>query len=129
MATERKYILLVDDEKNFCDLVKLNLEMSGKFKVITAYDGEEGLKKAKSENPDVILLDIRMPKIDGFEMLKILKKDSQTMPIPVIMLSAVDDDTSKIKSSGMMSEYYITKPVKTDELIAKIEWVLQLRGS
>ncbi|MFH1995646.1 MAG: response regulator [Candidatus Omnitrophota bacterium] len=125
---ERIKILLIDDEKAFCDLVKMNLELSGKFTVVMAHNGEEGVEAAKREKPDAILLDIRMPVMDGFETLESLKKIRETMPIPVIMLSAIDDDASKIRSSEMSGEYYISKPISSDELAGKIEWVLSLRG-
>jgi len=125
---EKRYVLLIDDEQAFRDLVRMNLEISGKFKVTAAQNGKEGIKLAKSQKPDVILLDIRMPKMDGFEVLKVLKEDRDTMAIPVIMLSAIDDDASKIESSRMLSEYYVTKPITAEVLISKIEWVLNLRG-
>lgn len=125
---ESKRVLLIDDEKDFCTVVKMNLELSGKFTVLTASNGKEGIQLAKSAKPDVILLDIVMPKMDGFEVLKQLKKLPDTIPIPVIMLTAVDTDESRIKAAGIYSEYYITKPVTTNDLMTKIDSVLSLRG-
>ncbi|OGW76180.1 MAG: hypothetical protein A2Z72_00710 [Omnitrophica bacterium RBG_13_46_9] len=125
---DEKWILIIDDEENFCEMIKMNLEASGKYKALTAYSGEEGIAMAKSTKPDIILLDISMPKMDGFEVLKALKAHAVTSSIPVIMLSALDDDSSKMRASEMYSEHYFTKPATTEELIAKIERVLELRG-
>lgn len=125
---DKKKVLIIDDEMQFCELVRMNFEMSGKFLVFKAFDGKDGIKKANGVNPDIILLDIMMPKMDGFEVLQVLKQDPKTMEIPIIMLSARSEDAAKIKASEMYSTYYITKPVSADELIAKIEWALGLPG-
>ena len=119
-------ILMIDDEKMFCDLVRMNLDLSGKFEIYTANDGKEGVKAAKKLLPDLILLDIIMPKQDGFETLAILKEDPKTMSIPIIMLSALNDEKSAEKASSMYSQYYVTKPISTAKLIEKIEQVLGL---
>ncbi len=123
-----KNVLLIDDERFFCELAKMNLEASGRFAVSVAFNGKDGIKMARKIRPDVILLDIIMPKMDGYEVLKALKQDPKTMAVPVIMLSAKSEDSSKVKASEMYSEYYITKPIEADELIGKIEWVLSLAG-
>ena len=125
---ERKGILIIDDERSFTELVRMNLEMSGKFQVAVANDGRDGIAMAKDLKPDVILLDVMMPKMDGFEVLNALKKNPKTLSIPVIMLSAKSDDASKIAASSLYSQYYVTKPIDADELVAKIEWVLNLSG-
>lgn len=122
-------VLLIDDEENFCKLAKMNLEQTGKYKVFISFNGKDGIKKTKEIKPDVVLLDIMMPKMDGFEVLKTIKEDKETMRTPVIMLSAIDDDKSKIKASEMYSHHYITKPVNPDELMSKIDWVLNLAKS
>jgi len=119
-------ILMIDDEKMFCELVKMNLELSGKFEVYIANDGKEGVRVARGLLPKLILLDVIMPKQDGFETLAILKGDSRTMSIPVIMLSALTDEKSAEKASSLYSQYYIAKPISTVKLIEKIEQVLGL---
>jgi DNA-binding response OmpR family regulator len=96
--------------------------------VATAYNGKEGLKKAKLEKPDVILLDIMMPKMDGFAVLKALKKEMKTMYIPVIMLTAVGDEPSKLKAAAMYDEKYLTKPIENEALEASIKECLEIRG-
>jgi DNA-binding response OmpR family regulator len=120
----RKKILLIDDEKNFCFFAKKNLEATGEFVVLCANDPLEGIRFAKRESPDLILLDINMPRKDGFEVLEAIKKNEKTLSIPVIMLTAVEGDDAKIKSSGLYSEDYIVKPISYEKLREKIDTVL-----
>ena len=120
----KKKILLIDDEKNFCFFVKKNLEATGEFVVLCANDPLEGIRFAKRESPDLILLDINMPRKDGFEVLEAIKKNEKTLSIPVIMLTAVEGDDAKIKSSGLYSEDYIVKPISYEKLREKIDTVL-----
>lgn len=115
-----KKILIIDDEASFCRLVKMNLEISGKFSVFICQEGKEGLRMARQILPDVILLDIMMPKTDGFQVLSALKGDAKTAEIPVIMISASSDDTIRVRV-GQTGCQYIPKPVNTKDLISKIE--------
>lgn len=126
-STEKR-ILLIDDEKEFCSLVKKNLEIMGDFVVFIASDGKEGIKLAKKEIPDLILLDIHMPGMDGFEVLEKLKKDSETMDIPVAMLTVIKDQASKERASQLYVEAYIAKSIEPIDLKAKINKILSLRG-
>lgn len=121
---EKKKILLIDDEKNFCFFVKKNLEATGEFVVLCANDPLEGIRFAKREHLDLILLDIRMPRKDGFEVLEAIKENSKTLSIPVVMLTAVEGDDAKIKCSGFYSEDYIVKPISYEKLREKIDTVL-----
>jgi DNA-binding response OmpR family regulator len=121
---EKKKILLIDDEKDFCFFVKKNLEHTGEFVVSYATSPDKGIKLARRESPDLILLDIRMPGKDGFEVLEAIKENSKTFSIPVIMLTAVEGDDAKIKSSGLYSEDYIVKPISYEKLREKIDTVL-----
>jgi len=121
-------IMMIDDELDFCKLVKVNLELSGRFEVSIAGNGKEGLEKSKLEIPEVILLDIMMPNMDGFAVLKALKKNSKTMYIPVIMLTAVGDELSKLKAAALYDEKYLTKPVENEALEAAIKECLDIRG-
>ena len=120
-------ILIIDDEADFCFFIKANLEARAPHRVKTALTGEEGLELAASFKPHLILLDIIMPGMDGIEVLSALKKDPKTMPIPVLMLSAKHDDDTKIQSAGLYCEGYVTKPVSIDELLARIDKILELR--
>jgi len=126
---DKKRILLIDDEENFCLLVKKNLELLGSFEVYTATNGKEGIRVAQTIKPDLILLDISMPKMDGFEILKILKENDATMAIPAIMLTAKKDDATKDKASQLFDEDFITKPIEAYELKTKIENVLKRRSN
>lgn len=117
----RKVILIIDDDKDFSLLVKMNLEELGNFRVVPATSSKEGIEIAGRIKPDLILLDIIMPEIDGFEVLKILKKDVKTKDIPVVMLTVKDDEASKLKASQLYGEDYITKPIGADNLKTVIE--------
>lgn len=124
----RKRILLIDDEVDFGKLVKMNLELISNFRVDVATNGKQGISLAKKLKPDLILLDILMPGIDGLEVLKRLKEDKNTMAIPVVMLTAKGDEGSRIEAMRLYDEEYITKPIEAPELKTKIENVFKRRG-
>lgn len=126
---ERKKILIIDDEENYASLLKMRLEVIGAFDVYAANDGKEGLKMAKRLKPHLILLDIRMPGMDGHQVLERLKQEKVTMAIPVVMLTSMSDDASKIKASGLYSEDYLVKPLEANALKAKIESVFERMGT
>lgn len=125
---EKKKVLIIDDEENFCKLVKMNLELSPDFSVEMAVEGKKGIEIAKKFQPDVIILDIMMPKMSGFEVLERLKKDAKTIAVPVIMLSAKEDMEFQVKAAKMYDEMYLTKPIDAPTLKEKIEEVLRRRG-
>ena len=112
-------ILVVDDEKRILNFLNSKLKASG-YEVLIANDGVEALEQAQAQEPDLILLDILMPKMDGFETLKRLRSFSST---PVIILSAKGADIDKIKGLGLGADDYLPKPFNPDELIARIEAV------
>jgi two-component system KDP operon response regulator KdpE len=112
-------ILVVDDEKRILNFLRTKLKASG-YEVLTAASGMEALEQVQAQEPDLILLDILMPKMDGFETLKSLRSFSAT---PVIVLSAKGSDIDKIKGLGLGADDYIPKPFNPDELIARIEAV------
>ena len=117
-------ILIIDDEKDFCYFTKANLELFGDYEVIVATSGEKGLRACSKEKPDLILLDIMMPRMDGFELLDRLKRDMKTIHIPVIMLTAKNEEESKIQAAGLYSDDYLVKPVEINVLKSKIDKVL-----
>jgi DNA-binding response OmpR family regulator len=123
----RKRILIVDDEESFCKMVKRNLELKGDFVVEMATNGKRGIDLAKKLKPDLIVLDIMMPKMSGFEVLEKLKKDVDTITIPVIMLTAREDQESQIKAAQLYDDLYLIKPIDAPTLKAKIEEVLKRR--
>jgi two-component system response regulator VicR len=110
-------ILIVDDEKNIVDIVKYNLSKEG-YEVIEAYDGEAGYKLAVSESPDLILLDIMMPKMDGYEVCRQIRKTSQ---VPIIMLTARAEELDKVFGFELGADDYVTKPFSVRELMARVK--------
>ena len=120
-----KKILIIDDEIDFSKLVKMNLELGGAFKVEMAVKGSEGIKLAARLKPHLILLDVLMPDMGGFQVLEKLKGNSNTAPVPVIMLSAKGDDTTRREALSKEVELFITKPIDSNELKDKIIKVLK----
>lgn len=120
----KKKILIVDDEAELVDLVKIRLEAAG-YDVIKAYDGQEGLEKAKSEKPDLVLLDIMMPKMDGYKVCGLLKMDARFKKIPVILFSAKaqKEDAQLAKEVG--ADQYVTKPFEAAVLLSKIRELIK----
>ena len=123
----RKKILIIDDDKKFISLVKVTTQLISNYTFITASSGKKGIRAALKETPDLILLDVMMPGMDGFEVLKRLKKSEETQYIPVIMLTAKNEDESKVKAAGLYCEDYIVKPVEIKVLKAKIHKVLSMK--
>jgi two-component system alkaline phosphatase synthesis response regulator PhoP len=121
---DKKRILVVDDERHIVRLVQVNLERAG-YEVLTAYDGIEALDKVKSDMPDMVVLDVMMPRMDGFEVLKNLQSDPRFQNIPVIMLTAKAQDADIFKgwASGVSS--YLTKPFNPRELLVFVERIFQ----
>lgn len=112
-----KKILIVDDEKPIVDILKFNLEKEG-FVTTVAYDGEEAIKLANSVNPDLVLLDLMLPKIDGFNVCKELRK---TLVCPIIMLTAKEEVVDKIIGLELGADDYMTKPFSIREVIARVK--------
>lgn len=123
-----KKILTIDDEEDFASFMKMNLELRGDYEVDTAFNGEDGLRLAEKNGPDIVLLDISMPQMDGFEVLKRLRKNVKTKAIPVIMVTARSDDAAMMKALKLHDAGYIIKPVKIEELEEKIETALSGAG-
>lgn len=123
-----KKILIIDDEEGFRFFVKTNLELRGDYEVIAASGGEEGIRLVEEHKPDLVLLDILMPGIDGLETLKRLKENKNTKSIPVLMLTAISDDEIRIKALYLRNDGYIIKPFEISELEDKIERLLYRDG-
>lgn len=117
-------IAIIEDEQAISDIIKYNLEKEG-FAVHTAYDGEEGIELIEKENPDLIMLDIMMPKMDGFE---VCKKVRQTKNTPIIMLTARAEEIDKVLGLELGADDYITKPFGMRELIARVKANLRRAG-
>src|SRR5699024_3362498 len=112
-----KKILVVDDEKPISDIIKFNLKKEG-YDVYTAYDGEEALQKVEEVNPDLILLDLMLPKIDGLEVAREVRK---THNMPIIMVTAKDAEIDKVLGLEMGADDYVTKPFSNRELVARVK--------
>lgn len=110
-------ILIVEDEKNISEIIKFNLEKEG-YDTACAYDGIEGLELFKSENPDLILLDIMMPRMDGLSVCKEIRKSSD---VPIIMLTAKAEEIDKVLGLEALADDYVTKPFGNRELLARIK--------
>lgn len=115
-----KKILAVDDEKHIVRLVQVNLERAG-YQVATAFDGVDALKKVQEYQPDLIVLDVMMPQMDGFEVLKHLKANPETRDIPVIMLTAKAQDADVFRGWQSGVDCYLTKPFNPLELLSFVK--------
>lgn len=120
----KQTILVVDDERDLLDLIEYNLKKEG-FKVLKAENGEEGISKAKEHKPDLILLDIMMPKMDGLEAVEIMRKDEDLKKTPIIFLTARSDEKTEIDGLNKGGDDYITKPISTTKLVSRIKAVLR----
>jgi two-component system alkaline phosphatase synthesis response regulator PhoP/two-component system response regulator VicR len=121
-----KKIMAVDDERHIVRLIQVNLERSG-YQVVTAFDGPEALKKVESDRPDLIVLDVMMPKMDGFEVLKRLQASPETREIPVIMLTAKAQDADVFRGWASGVSAYLTKPFNPLELLTFVKRILSGR--
>ncbi|MBN2618014.1 MAG: response regulator [Spirochaetales bacterium] len=122
MAHEK--ILIIEDEKDILELIAFNLECSG-YHVLKASNGEDGLVIAQAEIPDLVLLDVMMPGIDGFDVCRTLKQDPKTRKVPIIMLTARGEDTDIVSGLELGAEDYVTKPFSPKILVARIRTVLR----
>lgn len=120
-----KKILVVDDEKPISDIVKFNLTKEG-YEVFTAYDGEEAVAMVKEVEPDLILLDLMLPKIDGLEVCRQVRKDYD---IPIIMVTAKDSEIDKVLGLELGADDYVTKPFSNRELVARVKANLRRHGA
>ncbi|QZY57156.1 response regulator [Crassaminicella profunda] len=120
----RKKVLVVDDEQHIIELIQFNLESNG-YDVITSENGEDAIAVAEEEMPDVIILDLMLPGIDGFEACKKIRNNEKTRKIPIIMLTAKGEEMDKVLGLELGADDYLTKPFSVRELIARIKAVLR----
>ena len=114
---QKKRVLIVEDEKNIVDIIRFNLSREG-YDVLEAYDGEAGLALARSEKPDLILLDVMLPKMIGFDVCRALREEGDN--VPVIILTAREEEEDKVLGLEIGADDYITKPFSMRELIARV---------
>jgi len=122
--TERKKILVVDDEEDIVKTLSFRLEASG-YEVIAAYDGREALEKAKKEKPDLIILDLMLPRMDGYKVCGLLKADARYNKIPIIMFTAKAQEEDMELGKEVGTDAYIVKPFKSEVLLEKIRELLK----
>ena len=123
-ATRQK-ILVVDDEPDIVEIVQTNLEGSG-FQVVSARNGAEALQKLKAENPDLMILDVLMPELDGWDVLRSIESDSQTAGLPVIMLTSKTEDADILRGLVEGAVEYFTKPFYPENLVASAKILLDV---
>jgi DNA-binding response OmpR family regulator len=120
---DRKRILLVDDEKDLSDTVSFRLRHAG-YDVVCAFDGLEAIERARKEKPDLIILDLMLPKLDGYKVCRMLKFDEQYKSIPIILFSAKAQESDRLLGKEVGADAYITKPFEPATLLGKIKELL-----
>jgi two-component system alkaline phosphatase synthesis response regulator PhoP len=123
----RRKILIIEDDRDIVEMVEYNLREEG-YATVSALNGEDGVNLARSEQPDLIILDIMLPIVDGFEVCRTLKNNDTTSRIPIIILSAKSQETDKVVGLELGADDYITKPFSPRELIARIRAIMR-RGT
>jgi DNA-binding response OmpR family regulator len=119
-------ILVVDDEPDALELIQYNLKTAG-FDVVTAADGEEALKKARTSNPALIILDVMLPEVDGLEVCKALRQDRTTAAVPIVMLTAKAAEIDRVLGLELGADDYVTKPFSPRELVLRVKALLRRR--
>ena len=124
LMTTKSKILVVDDEPDAVELIEFNLKANG-YEVATAADGEEALQKARAILPNLIILDLMLPEVDGMEVCKILRRDQRTQSIPIIMLTAKAAEIDRVLGLELGADDYVTKPFSPRELVLRVKRLLR----
>ena len=127
MPESKPRILIVDDEADLVSVLRMGLEIAG-FEVVEAGDGEEGLRRARQERPDLIVLDLMLPKLDGYKVCRALKFDERYKAIPIMILSARSADSDRRLALDMGADQFVSKPYDMNDLISKIRQRLAGKG-
>jgi two-component system, OmpR family, alkaline phosphatase synthesis response regulator PhoP len=120
----KEKILIVDDEKDIVKMIDYNLKKEG-YRTVLCYDGQDALDAVRKEHPDLVVLDLMLPEVDGFDVCKALKKEPSTAKIPIIMLTAKAQESDKVVGLELGADDYMTKPFSPRELVARIKAVLR----
>ena len=123
----RKRILIIEDEEQMVEMLKMRLEANN-YEVLSTDDGKKGLEMAQKQNPDLIILDLMIPKMDGFKVCGLLKKDSRYSRIPIILFTARAQESDKRMGEEIGADAYITKPFEPKVLLEKIEELLKVQN-
>ena len=121
-----KKVLVIDDNPTIVELIRYAVSLQGSYEVVVAYDGVQGLESIMAEQPDCVIIDVKMPKMDGYKLVRCLRGDPQTAEIPLIILSAMTRDEDQLNGFLSGADEYLTKPFKPNALNAAIERVLTL---
>ncbi len=124
MPVAKETILIVDDEADLLELIEYNLKKEG-YNVLKAENGSEGIRLARKHHPDLILLDIMMPRMTGFEVCKVIREDNDLKQVPVIFLTARSDEETEVTGLDVGADDFLPKPISTVKLVARIKTVLR----
>jgi DNA-binding response OmpR family regulator len=124
LQMDPRMVLVADDERDMVETLKFSLETHG-YRCLEAYDGQDALDKARTERPDLIILDVMMPKINGFQVSRLLKFDKKYKHIPIIMLTARTQEKDRLIGDETGADKYLTKPFEMDELISSVDGFLK----
>lgn len=125
-GNETRKVLVIDDNPTIVELIKYAVNLQGTYQVIVAYDGVQGLEVIYKENPDCVIIDVKMPRMDGYQLVRCLRGDPRTENTPLIILSAMTRDEDQMTGLLSGADEYLTKPFKPTALNAAIERVLKL---
>ena len=127
MSTHRPRILIVDDEADLLAVLRFGLEAEG-FDVVSASDGEEGLKRAREDHPDLMVLDLMLPKLDGYKVCRALKFDERYKAMPILILSARSSEQDRQLAMSMGADAFIAKPYEMRDLVSRVRAKLRIDG-
>jgi two-component system alkaline phosphatase synthesis response regulator PhoP len=122
----KKKVLVIDDNPTIVELIRYAVNLQGSYEVVVAYDGVQGLERIMVEQPDCVIIDVKMPKMNGYKLVRCLRGDPQTAEIPLIILSAMTREEDQLNGFLSGADEYLTKPFKPNALNAAIERVLTL---
>lgn len=125
-GTRMKTVLVIDDNPTIVELIKYAVNLQGMYQVIVAYDGVQGLERVHNDHPDCVIIDVKMPRMDGYQLVRCLRGDTRTADTPLIILSAMTRDEDLMTGLLSGADEYLTKPFKPAALNAAIERVLRL---
>lgn len=118
-----KKILVIDDDVQLVDMIQMRLEAKG-YEVVTAYDGRKALEKVRNQMPDLVILDLILPKLPGEEVCREIRKDEKTANLPIIMLTGKSSDVDRVVGKVIGASCYMPKPFEADELLEKVNELL-----
>ncbi|GCE27993.1 hypothetical protein KDA_34770 [Dictyobacter alpinus] len=121
-----KKVLVIDDNPTIVELIKYAVNLQGSYEVVVAYDGVQGLERVYAEQPDCVIIDVKMPKMDGYQLVRCLRGDANTANVPLIILSAMTREEDQMTGLLSGADEYLTKPFKPTALNSAIERVLRL---